>query len=273
MVVPALTKNDRDGLAIQPCRPKGWLIAGARLGSNQAASLLAGPWGARMKRAIVFGASGFVGSHLLLELLDSPDYRQVTAVARRDLGVAHPKLRTLLGDPDSLPGLGPDLEAEEIFLALGTTKKHTPDPGQYYRIDHDYPLAAARMAKERGAGSVFLVSAVGADAGSRFSYVRTKGKLERDLVALGFDYTHIFRPSMILGHRTEYRPQERLLVGMWTLLNALLAGPLDRYKGLSGPAIARAMVAAAVQPRERVAIYHWREMEGLIGRGASRSHR
>jgi uncharacterized protein YbjT (DUF2867 family) len=226
-----------------------------------------------MKRAIVFGASGFVGSHLLLELLDSPDYRQVTAVVRRELGVTHPKLRTLLGDLDSLASLGPDLEADEIFLALGTTRQHTPDRGQYYRIDHDYPLAAARMAKERGAGSVFLVSAVGADAGSRIFYARTKGELERDLVALGFDHTHIFRPSMILGHRAEFRPQERLLVGIWTVVNALLVGPLDRYKGLSGPAIAQAMAAAAAQPREKVAIYHWREMAGLIGGNSSSDHR
>jgi uncharacterized protein YbjT (DUF2867 family) len=226
-----------------------------------------------MKRAIVFGASGFVGSHLLLELLDSPDYRLVTAVVRRDLGVTHPKLRTLLGDLDSLASLGPDLEADEIFLALGTTRQHTPDPGQYYRIDHDYPLAAARMAKERGAGSAFLVSAVGADAGSRFFYARTKGELERDIVALGFDHTHIFRPSMILGHRAEFRPLERLLIGIWTVANALLVGPLDRYKGLSGPAIARAMAAAAAQPGEKVAIYHWREMAGLIGGNANPDHR
>jgi hypothetical protein len=46
-----------------------------------------------MKKAIVFGATGFVGSHLLSGLLNSPDYDQVTAVARKNLNITHPKLR------------------------------------------------------------------------------------------------------------------------------------------------------------------------------------
>ena len=35
-----------------------------------------------MKKAIVFGSSGFVGSYLLRELLSSTDYEQVTAARR-----------------------------------------------------------------------------------------------------------------------------------------------------------------------------------------------
>jgi uncharacterized protein YbjT (DUF2867 family) len=37
-----------------------------------------------MKSAIVFGSSGFVGSQLLSELLNSPDYEQVIAVVRKN---------------------------------------------------------------------------------------------------------------------------------------------------------------------------------------------
>ncbi len=46
-----------------------------------------------MKKAIVFGASGFVGSYLLRDLLDSPDYEEVIAVVRKELPLRHPKLR------------------------------------------------------------------------------------------------------------------------------------------------------------------------------------
>ena len=73
-----------------------------------------------MKKAILFGASGFVGSCLLEELLNNPDHSEVTAVVRKDLNIRHPKLRMLFGDYASLPGLKERIDADEVFIALGT---------------------------------------------------------------------------------------------------------------------------------------------------------
>jgi uncharacterized protein YbjT (DUF2867 family) len=217
-----------------------------------------------MKKAIVFGATGFIGSHLLRDLLDGADYAQVIAVVRKPLTLSHPKLTVLIGDLASLPALKPQLVADEIFIALGTTRKHTPDEAEYYKIDHDYPVLAAEIARANGARSVFLVTAVGANAKSGVFYIRTKGEVERDILALGFDHTHIFRPSMILGQRDEDRPRERLLIAAWGVLNPLLLGPADRYRGLTGEEIARAMANAARHQTEKVRIYHWKEMAALL---------
>jgi uncharacterized protein YbjT (DUF2867 family) len=218
-----------------------------------------------MKKAIVFGATGFIGSHLLSDLLDDPDYAQIIGVVRRPLTLSHPKLTVLIGDLASLPALKPQLVADEIFIALGTTRKHTPDETEYYKVDHDYAVLAAETAKANGARSVFVVTAAGANAKSGMFYIRTKGEVERDILALGFDYTHIFRPSMILGQRDENRPRERLIIAAWGLLNPLLVGPADRYRGLTGNDIAHAMTKAAALPQtEEVRIYHWREMAALL---------
>jgi uncharacterized protein YbjT (DUF2867 family) len=217
-----------------------------------------------MKKAIVFGATGFIGSHLLRDLLDGADCAQVIAVVRKPLTLSHPKLTVLIGDLASLPALKPQLVADEIFIALGTTRKHTPDEAEYYKIDHDYPVLAAEIAKANGARSVFVVTAVGANAKSGVFYIRTKGEVERDILALGFDHTHIFRPSMILGQRDEDRPRERLLIAAWGVLNPLLLGPADRYRGLTGEEIARAMANAARHQTEKVRIYHWKEMAALL---------
>ncbi len=219
-----------------------------------------------MKRAIVFGATGFVGSHLLRNLLERSEYQSVTAVVRKDPGLAHPKLHTLLGDLDSVDEGMSGSALDEVFIALGTTRKRTPNRTAYYRIDHDYPVAAARAAQALGARSVFLVSSVGADPDSQIFYVRAKGQMERDILALGYDHTHIFRPSMILGNRPEPRPLEHLLGRAWALLDPLLMGSLDRYKGIRGADIDRAMAAAAERRQERVAIYHWRQMQDLLGK-------
>ncbi|WP_206663851.1 NAD-dependent epimerase/dehydratase family protein [Robertmurraya kyonggiensis] len=55
-----------------------------------------------MKKAVIFGASGFVGSNLLEQLLINDEYVQVTAIVRRSLPVNHPKLKILIGDFNTL---------------------------------------------------------------------------------------------------------------------------------------------------------------------------
>jgi uncharacterized protein YbjT (DUF2867 family) len=218
-----------------------------------------------MKRAIVFGSSGFVGSHLLSELLNSSDYGQVTAVARKSLNITDPKLRTAIADYNSLAGMKSEIAADEVFIALGTTKKNSPEKADYYQVDHDYPVLAARIAKEGGAKSVFLVTAVGANLNSRFFYVRAKGETERDVIALNFEHTHIFRPSVILGKRKEKRSLlEAALMEFWSALNPLLIWKADKYKGIRGEDIAKAMVQSAKNQTEKLKIYHWREMHGLL---------
>jgi uncharacterized protein YbjT (DUF2867 family) len=219
-----------------------------------------------MKKAIIFGSTGFVGSHLLSELLNSSDYAQVTAVVRKKLSISHPKLNTVIGDYHSLRTLEADVSADEIFLALGTTRKATPDKTTYYQVDHDYPVLAAQIAKARGAKSVFLVTAVGANPHSHISYVKTKGETERDIIALDFEHTHIFRPSMITGNRQEKRPWEKAMIGIWSVIDLFLVGQADRYKGITGQDIAKAMKNSAILQSQKLTIYHWKEMIALARR-------
>ena len=199
------------------------------------------------------------------ELLNSFDYGQVIAVARKRLEITHPKLRTVMGDYNSLASMKSEIVADEVFLALGTTKANSPKKVEYYRVDHDYPVLAARIAKVGGAKSVFLVTAVGANPHSRFFYVRTKGETERDVIALNFEHTHIFRPSMIIGHRKEKRSLlEEGLIRFWPALDSLFLGKSDKYKGITGEDIAKAMVRSATDQTEKLKIYHWREMHDLL---------
>lgn len=214
----------------------------------------------KMKKAILFGASGFIGSYLLDELLNNADYEKVTIVVRKNLNINHPKLKTLIGDYHSLPGLKADIVADEIFIALGTTKKNTLNKDEYYRVDHDYPVLAAKIAKEKGARSVFVVTAVGANANSSIFYVKTKGETERDIIALDFEHTHIFRPSMLMGTRKENRLLEKVVMKIWSVINPIFIGKLNRYRGIDGKDVAKAMNDAAKNQSGKVKVYHWKGM-------------
>jgi uncharacterized protein YbjT (DUF2867 family) len=220
-----------------------------------------------MKKAIIFGASGFIGGYLLEELLADPVYDQVTIVVRKNLQLTHPKLKVLIGDLLHLNELKEQLVADDVFITLGTTRKHTPDLQEYYKIDHDYPVLAAHIGKLNGAKTLCIVSSVGADLRSNVFYIRTKGEMERDIISLRFDNTHIFRPSMLMGHRNEFRLFEKCMIFIWACLNPILTGRFSKYKGIRGSNVARAMRLAAGKQAEssKVTIYHWKEIQSLLG--------
>lgn len=213
-----------------------------------------------MKSAVLFGASGLVGSSLLTQLLDHPGYDRIIIVVRKPLPIKHSKLIMIIGDYAALPGLKDQIRADEVFITLGTTKKKTPDQNEYYRVDHDYPVLAASIAKENGARSVLLVSAIDANANSKIFYVRTKGKVEADIIALGFEHTYIFRPSMLVGDRQESRPAERLFIGLFAMINPLLTGSWKRYRSIKVKDLAAAMITAADDPTVKVKWYQWQDM-------------
>ncbi|KIA97896.1 epimerase [Flavobacterium sp. KMS] len=217
-----------------------------------------------MKKAIVYGASGLVGSYILENLLSNTNYEQIIIVVRKELDIKHPKLKTLIGDFQSLPNVVKDIAIDEVYIALGTTQKKTPDKKIYYQIDHDYPVLAAKLAKENGAKSVFLVSAVGASSSSSVFYVKTKGETEQDIINLNFDHTYIVRPSMILGNRKESRPLEKIFIEIFKLINPLFIGNLSKYKGIEASDIAKAMVNAANNSNDKIKILHWEEMTTLL---------
>lgn len=216
-----------------------------------------------MKKALVFGATGFIGSQLLPMLLASAEYDRVTVVVRRDTGLTHAKLVTLVGDLDTLPTLADRIEVDDVFIALGTTKAKVPDQAAYHRIDHDYPVHAAALAQARGATGVLLVSSVGASLQSSAFYLRTKGETERDVIALGIARTHVFRPSQLLGQRLENRPLERFIIAAWPTVDWLLVGSARKYRGIAGTEVARAMVRAASEGAAGTHVHEWAGMKAL----------
>ncbi len=217
-----------------------------------------------MKKAIIFGASGFVGSQLLLELLNHSDYKEVYAVVRKPLDFGHPKLNVLIGGFDSMPKLIENLNVDEVFIALGASQNSKQSSAEFYKIDHDYPVLASKTLKRNGAKSIFLVTAAGANASSKFKYVKTKGETERDIIALDFDHTHIFRPTMIIGNRKDKRPFEKIGMKIWKFIYPIFIGKQIDYREIDGKDIAKAMVNAASNQSKKVEIYNWREMIQLI---------
>src|SRR4051812_20296261 len=126
------------------------------------------------KTALVIGATGLVGKQVLANLLESADYHEVKALTRKSLNLQHPKLKEIIFDFDS-----PDKEvvkADDIFCCLGTTIKKAGSQDAFRKVDLEYPLKIASLAKINGAEKYLIVSSMGADSKSVFFYNRVKGE-------------------------------------------------------------------------------------------------
>jgi len=195
--------------------------------------------------ALIAGATGLVGRHILHYLLQDPEYSSVTILTRRSLGLSHPKLQEHIIDFKKLEGFGPVIQGNHIFCCLGTTIKQAGSQTDFRRIDYTYPLTLARIALKNHAHQFVLISALGANKNSKIFYNRTKGELEESIRELDFPGTLIFRPSLLLGKRTEFRPGEKLGEFFLTGLTPVLQGKLKKYRGIQAQTLAVAMVEMA----------------------------
>jgi uncharacterized protein YbjT (DUF2867 family) len=196
------------------------------------------------RTALVAGATGLVGSHLLQILLEQPTWAQVVTVGRRAAPQRHPKLEQRIVDLGALDAIDPP-HADDVFCCLGTTIKQAGSQDAFRRVDHDYVVALARAGLRVGATQFLLISAIGADPESRVFYSRVKGEAEAAVRALPYRAVQIFRPGLLLGKRSEFRLGERIAMVSVPLLHPFLLGGLRRYRSILAADVARAMVRIA----------------------------
>lgn len=191
--------------------------------------------------AILLGASGLIGGELLKLLLADPNYSKVKIIVRKKLPVTNEKLEQIIADFFTIEAHKEKLKADVVFSCLGSTKKKTPDPKEYYQIDHDYPLSVAKLAKDQGVESFHIVSSLGAYSSSSSFYLKMKGETEDDIANIGFKSFHIYRPSLLTGDRNEKRIIENVGEVIMKIINPLLLGSFKKYRSISGKTVASAM--------------------------------
>jgi uncharacterized protein YbjT (DUF2867 family) len=190
-----------------------------------------------------------VGREILQGLLADEEVAAVHALARRPLGVQHPKLTVHTVDFAALPPLPP---VDEAYLALGTTIKVAGSEAAFRAVDFEANLAVACAAQVAGARRIGVVSAMGADAASRIFYNRVKGELEQAVADLGYEGVVIARPSLLAGDRAALGQPERagerigLRIGRW--LKPLIPA---NYRPIRASDVARALLRAVPHAQGR----------------------
>jgi hypothetical protein len=220
-----------------------------------------------MKIAIISGTSGLVGMQLLHQLMKNAEYSFIISVGRRKLALKHEKLVQIAGDmahvdlwdwanhlvSQSLGGeynfLKDEIETGKAeihaFCTLGTTINEAGSKEKFYEVDHDFVMSFAKFGKKLGAKKFLYISSLGASTSSAVYYNRIKGEVEDNLKKFNFNYLGLFRPSLLLGSRKDFRLGEEVAkiltkplvwLKLWKSMR-----PIHDYQ------VAKAMVAKALE--------------------------
>lgn len=190
------------------------------------------------KTALVFGATGLVGSELIYQLIKDIRYKAIKVFTRRELHIEHIKVVEKIVDVEKVDEYSDMIKGDDLFICLGTTRRKAGSVQRMEEIDRELPLKIARAALVNGVKNIAVVSSIGANPESGNYYYRIKGKMEKDILSLDFVNRRILRPSILLGKRDEVRILESM--GKWFIkgLGFMLNGKRRKYRGIEARDVA-----------------------------------
>ena len=219
-----------------------------------------------MRTALLLGATGLVGRQTLGRLAADARWSRIVTLDRRPVAAASPTHTSHVVDFEHLDDASADVWAcDDVFCAIGTTIRQAGSQAAFRHVDLDIPAHVAQRAHAAGATQMLLVSSMGADAGSRIFYNRTKGQAEAAVRGVGFETVHILRPSLLTGDRAEARTGEQIAEAVLRLARPLLVGPLTNLRPTPAKDVAAALITFAA---ERAPGVHVHDPEQIRRRAA-----
>jgi len=198
-----------------------------------------------MKTALLFGSSGLIGGHLLKQLINNDNYSEIKLFVRSIPEISNPKIKIIKTDFKNLENNKNDIEGDDCYFCIGTTKKNAPDKNEYRRIEYNIPVDVAKIAKSNSVKSFIYVSSGFADPNSSGDYLKNKGEVEEELKKLNFNNLGIMRPAFLMGNRKEKRIGEKLGLIFFKIISPLFLGKLKKMKPIHSEFVARAMIKLA----------------------------
>ncbi|KAH7714339.1 TIP30-like protein [Aphelenchoides avenae] len=197
--------------------------------------------------AFVVGHTSRTGKVLVSELLKRNVFRKLILIGRREVpleGELYQNVEQRVIDFDNVAAHKEAFKNCTVgFCCLGSAPG---SPDGFAKVDHDYVVGVAKAAREQGTQHFSVLSAWSADKSNVVfntlfdNYPKTKALMERDVIALDFPRTTIFRPGFFECESSDdARLWERMVLGILTPVRWLSPTSVS----VSTSAVARAMVA------------------------------
>ena len=210
-----------------------------------------------MKTALIAGATGLIGNELVQKMLQSEQYGWIYLISRKPCGIVNEKIHEIVIDFEQIEQTYLENKVDEAFCTLGTTMKQAGSREKFRKVDLEYVLSFAKLAKNAGTSKFLVISSMGANPKSSVFYNRIKGLAEEGLKNLGFKHLVILRPSLLLGKRPEPRLGERMGAIFMKAFNFLIP---DNHKAIEASRVADKMLEMAGNASEGVTVVESGEM-------------
>jgi len=159
------------------------------------------------------------------------------------------------------------LQVQDAFCVLGTTIRTAGSQEAFRKVDYDYVVGLGKLCEKNRISKFLVVSAMGADASSGIFYNRVKGEMEKAIQQLNIPSVVIFRPSLLMGKRKEFRRGERFAQILMGGLGFLFVAGLKKYKPIQAETVAASMIAASAANTGKFRILNSQEMQD-VGTGS-----
>lgn len=197
------------------------------------------------KTALVFGATGLVGTELVKVLNKDDRYNEIKIFGRHSSGFAGGKVKEIITELSNKSLLETEMTGDHIYCCLGTTIKKARTKEAFRKVDLEFPKLIAEVASAKGISKMIVISSIGATSHTSNFYLKTKGEMEETLAGILKDRVYFLRPSFLLGHRSESRPGEQAGKFLMKLVGPLFRGKMKKYRAIEGHSVAEAMVYVA----------------------------
>jgi uncharacterized protein YbjT (DUF2867 family) len=215
------------------------------------------------KSIIILGASGLIGNAVLNQALENSQIEQIIILVRKSINLKHNKLTEVITDFKNLSEINSNVMGDALICCLGTTRKKTPNLQEYKNIDFGLTVEIAKIAKENDVQQIHLISAIGADSKSNIFYNRLKGETEQALINIDFTQTIIYRPSLLIGKRNEFRFGELIAQKLAPIFDFFLIGSLKKYHSISANSIAKSVLNRIFTEGKKVEVKEFNEIRSL----------
>ena len=210
----------------------------------------------------LFGSTGLIGNEIL-KLLEKDDYfKNINVISRREIKLKSNKSKLKLIDFSIYDDYLSAIESSDIVLAaIGTTQsKVNFNKKKYMDIDLGIVSKIAKACKEKKVKHFSFVSSAGADKKNKSFYLKLKGQIEEEVKSYKLNSSSVYRPSLLLGKRSESRYGEQLAQFIIPLISFLM--PSD-YKPIKAFKVAKAMVNESKKYNSGFKIFHYDQILNL----------
>jgi len=222
-----------------------------------------------LKRVFLAGSSGEIGKRLMSNLIACNSIAEIHVLVRTPTALVEPKVHQHIVDFNDLTSTAipnPNKLSSISFCTLGTTIKKAGSRQNFQQVDLTYVENFANWCLSNDCDQLAVISSVDANrSGSNF-YLKTKKAMETSLSNLPLHTLWIFRPSLLLGDRKDFRLGERLGGLASRFIGPLLIGPYEKYKPIHMDAVAKALSNLVASNDEGIYILEGAKIKALADR-------